>query len=462
MKETTKKRLIKVAKGVGFGVLGLFATIGIVATIASLCATGAKSEANPTRVALRQRRDAPIFDESANVFVGDNYFFDEHAFYGIDSNNIMTISRYSTTGDFGVSAGVIRRAGLYWYDIPSTTGGNIVVRGNGAFFSAVKSIAYASSVAIDLTSSSYGATVLWGGTGRRTGYLYVSEAQATAGYALTSRYSLGEYPMRMYAIDMLQAPASDYVSLPENWKPYNLVDLQPNANGFGTASKRSGASLSPLGYGLIDGMLFRSNGELYNRVEVLPWTPFTGGSGTEAHTFGYYDATGSLAYKAMHLAPDDGLILWQIRFTFVLADLPNYMGSVASRTDVVARCPQLDGVQIEGETRTIYLSGGALAWDSPLFRELEVLDVYKTDVRPTDALMARNPLEWLRLSLASVSPTPSGDVTIGDGMTLVSDGLTAIVPVLGIEVLPSVSLGLLLMLPLIGGIIVLIVKVFSK
>lgn len=69
--------------------------------------------------------------------------------------------------------------------------------------------------------------------------------------------------------------------------------------------------------------------------------------------------------------------------------------------------------------------------------------------------------DWFGLESSWASPSVI-DVGTGNALALVGDAFASIIPILSIQILPNISLGLLIFLPLIAGIVVLIIKVVSK
>lgn len=262
--------------------------------------------------------------------------------------------------------------------------------------------------------------------------------------------------VRLELVDFLDVPASSVVSLPEDWNPTAWVSDEaiggyPVVHGSYTTEANASGAYVRVGW---SNLVFKtaSDSAVFTSLVVRYRWLWNG------QKYRINDQTLTYAYSS------ENALLYPVSVSY-LDPLTNTWTIVAKEAQDV----------IGGD----YVHTGKLNWLYPTYRTLGFLDYPQNPTsptirfyhsgeagsgeatwQPTPTLQGLTFFDWF--GLASWNSPQQVDVGTGNAIGLISTAFSGMVPILGISIFPNITLGLLLFLPLIGGIIVLIIKAVSK
>lgn len=264
------------------------------------------------------------------------------------------------------------------------------------------------------------------------GYEFTTESVNSSG--ITSAFDEGwtSQELTLVLSDYESSPIVNVVAakklvlgyeFPRDWFP------SPTINGNNAFPFVRGAAVSSGGQFNIqrlNGFTFSVNGNTYNQI-VFEWA------------------------SAM------GLAFGEDRTTITANDLwylsKVMYGTENGKLDIVYQ-PSW-GVKADGNS---YFKG-SYEWTSDIYRFIKVETLTESNIVLDN--VGHSPRQWLNI-LTTSEGNGYYEGSTGDAFGLLTAAFSAIIPLFSVMVLPNITLGLLLFLPLIGAIIVLIIRVVKK
>lgn len=254
------------------------------------------------------------------------------------------------------------------------------------------------------------------------------------------RVAIDDLP-RVHLYLLQDAPAKETYTLPENWNPYQLLGATPSEAHDGTFTGGVGSvSFTPY--------FFRSGGFLWNSIYIET-------ANMEGNLVGWYDAQGRLQYK--RVTTSGARVISQVSYSLT--------GQSVQQSVVVMRYERVM-VDNDGTSEYVYLTLNGRYWSNPNYRKIEVVYQTAETWQPSGLYAPRKPSEWMTSTFADKTAfdpqswgDPDGNANV---FSIIGEAFGAMSPIMGIELFPSLTLGVLVILPLIAGVIVLIIKAVSK
>lgn len=449
MKEETKKKLCKISKIVGFVITFGFAVFGVLCA-AILIGNGSKKDDIKTldtslvqnEVRLERNikpRKAPDFSGADNLLEGAYNdegvaFFDDHA-EASDSFRVYCL-------ELGKGYYFLNKAYL---DFPA-----FVVGFSNASVSDLESLCdLAREGTLQYPSNLGPLGIIW--AGNNPSYFYFS------GGSITISTQVWVYPS-LYLVDTLEVPPSDVINFPSNWSPMALISDNLSVKGgyaFVDVSPASYESLVPITVTLRQN-LFRYDGKVYNEMvftfvdlshgdgyiqdDGQPWKPWektVADLRTNTHVFGLYSLRFNASFSGESI----------VALSPVYSDTPFQTGG---------------GTYYPA---TVFLPTGEYRWVNPKVTYIEVIDSVDIDLstRYNGRYSDYSDLALLAYINGYLSEGNYLSVGASGGVfDLMTGAFNGLLPILSVQILPNITLGILLFLPLIGGIIVIIIRVIKK
>lgn len=447
MKEKTKKIL----KGVGLG-------LGSIAILALGVGIGACSVKNgltqpitttPIRKGLSERpRNSPIVGDTDNLFNTDNsipdvYFYD---YYAKPAQNLDTYLVHLDEG-------------LYYIKATGTSG---------------ESIPYINSFSNSIDElnafGEYVAQFDWGTTKYfddynpkpnpspkgwiTSGYFYVSSEYPVVSFSLSYYNSI-----YITLVDTLEVPAENVVNFPSNWSPMALISDNLSVKGgyaFVDVSPATYQTLVPINVSFKQN-LFRYDGKVYDEM-VFTFVDLSHGDGyiqDDGQPWKPWEKTTAELSSSIHVFG-----LYSLRFNSTFSG-----DSIVALSPIYSDTPFQTGGDGTYYPPTVYLPTGEYRWVNPKVTYVEFIDTSfgsgsnRYNGRYSD-YTDLNLLIYLNGYLSEGNYLAIG--ASGGVFEIFTNAFNSVIPLLSVQVLPSISLGILLFLPLIGGIIVVIIRVIKK
>lgn len=447
MKEETKKKLCKISKIVGFAITFGFAVFGALCA-AMLIGNGSKKDDIKTLGSslvlneVRSERNikprkAPDFSNAENLFNTDNAIHDVYFYESYASPN----ANYDTY--------LMDLAGGYYYFCSDydTTASLVMfedtlanVNGFGEYVGQ-----FGWGTHVNYSDNGYMAMHASGLGWSKGRYIYVPSGGRVL--SISFPYQGSAY---LYLVDTLQVPASSYVYLGDNWNPLKA---------FGdTLSEKGGYLLTEetWTYGsqtykslVISGLVFRYEGVVYDRIQMHA-------KPLNALHYPYVDSSGTIVESpsTQNSGPNEVYVLDYVGFA------QSWLDDGTLPVSGVLR------VMVGGKADTPSSSGklpynGSLQWVTSS-RTIEIIDNNgSTTGRYNNRFSYMTDLEFVNM-LAEYESEPIDVVNSGQMFGLFTNAFDSLLPILSISILPNISLGMLLFIPLIGAIIVIIIRVVKK
>lgn len=436
MKEETKKKLCKISKIVGFAITFGFAVFGVLCA-AMLIGNGSKKDDIKTldtslvQNEVRSERNikprkAPDIEGAFNYAVRGRTF--EHCSFSITSGTLMYV-RESVSGEILTLDEEDLPSGYYYFDFGRNDVGwiyhdiyvyNDILEVSG--LGGEKEV-YSGFATGSMSGISQYVYIDW----NNIGFDYISFRWANVG---------------IYLIDTLELPVSSSISFPESFSPLGLFgDSVTNNGGYVYLPNATGNELDIE----ITGLLFKYGGVVYDGIHI---------ECVRALSMGYINDDGELVKQGG--ANDYMWALSWIKF------YQRYKGQ-NPQDGIVVVMSELKSVTDNANDMPVAFTGRT-QWVNRSDRTIQIIDDLGTitgryDGRYSD-MTDKKLLEWVSSSFSlGNSLGVMGNNSVFDIFTNAFD---SVLPILSIAILPNITLGMLLFIPLIGAIIVIIIRVVKK
>jgi len=274
---------------------------------------------------------------------------------------------------------------------------------------------------------------------RVLGYLLVDENMANSGGFFVSCQPYDMVKPKVYFIDGDYLPASERVTFPRNFFPWQIWGNRATDVLIGGPSVTSGTIAESQTLTFAD-LLFRSNGRIYKGIMlVFSYRP--------GQRLGKYDPTGDI-YANGTIVYSSSNPPW---FLSGMLYIPAETGVDADRV-LTANFAQL------GDNMLLMPNP---IWSKDAYRTIDILDASDASMTGVPSGVGTNtPMEWLNIVAAAESIAATNSVT--DPFTMLGNGFTAVGNILTIPILPFMTLGTLIAVPLIVLVILAILRLLAK
>lgn len=243
-------------------------------------------------------------------------------------------------------------------------------------------------------------------------------------------------------VDTLEIPPSSSISFPESFSPLGLFgDSVTNNGGYVYLPNASGNELDIE----ITGLIFKYGGVVYDGIHI---------ECVRALSMGYINDDGQLVKQGG--ANDYMWALSWIKF------YQRYKGQ-SPQDGIVVVMAELKSVTDNANDMPVAFTGRT-QWVNRSDRTIQIIDDLGTitgryDGRYSD-MTDKKLMEWVSSSFSVGNALGvMGNNSVFDIFTNAFD---SVLPILSIAILPNITLGMLLFIPLIGAIIVIIIRVVKK
>lgn len=274
-------------------------------------------------------------------------------------------------------------------------------------------------------------------------YFFSNDSSLSFRYlAVNCRFNL--FP-KLYLVNFVEVPSSDIVTFSkQNWFPYQLL-------GSNNAPVVRGPTWSNLGDQQnieLNNIVFRSNNTIFTSI-IFRFAPL-GIYGSEASamnyptTYGYYTSDMEQIWVEKVNSHD----LWYL-----------------SQVDYIS----YDNLQyvVGHQRRKLYDDGsvGAVTqyfdWVSSAYSTIEMIE-WSDSINNNVSTGLMSSYDWIKAIASSVTVTPDVFLEGANPFTLLADAFHTFDSILGIHILPMISLGTLIFTPLVLVVIMAIIKILNK
>lgn len=453
MKDETKKKLCKISKIVGFAITFGFAVFGVLCA-AMLIGNGSKKDDIKTLDSslvlneVRSERNikprkAPDLGDSVNLF--DNPDYVEDGCYAYSTYMDGASSSFDPYSVYVLELS----AGYYYLKFPNPSSYISGYLFNQSLTNVKSALALSQLGRFDYPDGWQVSTIVGSNT---SSYFYCSGGVCTfSGY----RNNL----LGLYLVDTLGLPAQNLVSFPNNWSPMALISDNLSVKGgyaFVDVSPATYETLVPINITLKQN-LFRYDGKVYDEM-VFTFVDLSHGDGyiqDDGQPWKPWEKTTAELSSSLHVFG-----LYSLRFN------SSFRGeSIVALSPIYSDSPFQTGGDGTYYPPTVYLPTGEYRWVNPKVTYIEVIDYSfgSGSTRFDGRYFDYSDLALLTYLNGYVSEGNYLAIGASGGVfDLMSGAFNGLLPILSVQILPNITLGILLFLPLIGGIIVIIIRVIKK
>lgn len=252
-------------------------------------------------------------------------------------------------------------------------------------------------------------------------------------------------------VDTIKIPASSSVYLGENWNPLKVFgdNLSPKG-GYLILNQNwtYGTYTNPTIR--LDGLLFKYEGHVFDRITI-------GLKPLNATHSPYVDSSGNIVNPSDNSGTQEIYVLSFVSFS----QSWNRVADLGNGVYVTYSVPVLSAGKADTPVGGKYPYNGSVIWSSES-RTIQIIeDKGTTGERFDNRFLGMTDLDLVKF--LSQYQSEGIDVVNTAGMfSLFNNAFSSLLPILSVSILPNITLGMLLFIPLVGGIIVVIIRLVKK